>query len=201
MDPRWGPWRDRSTRWEPSEVPPVTVVAVTDGEAAYPSVPPSTLADRRRIEQRRSLALLGVDPVSVVRLGLPDSAVACHEDELVDVLTALSADAGLVVAPWIGDHHSDHEACGRAAAAAARTARCTIRHGLFWGWSLGSPVEPPFSEMTHLELSPSERRTRTQALECHQSQLTDELATPMLTTADLEPLAWPAEYYITGNAR
>ena len=125
--------------------------------------------------------------------------MARHEVELVEALTVLTADAGLIVAPWIGDHHGDHEACGRAAAAAARTTRCPVRHGLFWSWSLGSPGAPPFIEMTHLDLTPNERRTRSQALACHQSQITDDLASPMLTTADLEPLGWSAEYYVTND--
>jgi LmbE family N-acetylglucosaminyl deacetylase len=178
----------------------VTVVAVTDGEAAYPTVHPSTLADRRRVEQHRALALLGVDPAAVVRLGLPDGGVVSHEDELTAALRVIVAEAGLVVAPWIGDHHSDHEACGRAAVAAARSTSCEVRHGLFWGWSFGSPTSPSFTAMTHLELTPTERRTRLRALTCHRSQVTAELAAPMLGAADLEPLVWPAEYYISADA-
>ncbi len=51
----------------------------------------------------------------VIRLRLPDTAVAAHEDELVGLLRELCAGFGVCLAPWEGDAHADHEAAGRAA--------------------------------------------------------------------------------------
>lgn len=58
----------------------VLVVAVTDGEGSHPGSPtltPQDLAVRRDAERRRALAALGLGArAEVVRLGLPDGAVA-----------------------------------------------------------------------------------------------------------------------------
>ena len=96
----------------------VRVLAVTDGEAAYDVDEPGDLADRRRREQLAALDELGVAPDAVIRLGLPDGAVEEHVDAVVDSIAAVE-DVGLIVAPWTGDYHHDHEVVGSAARRAA----------------------------------------------------------------------------------
>lgn len=89
------------------------MVAVTDGEAAYADA--FNLAEIRRAEQQAVLQELGVDSGEITRQGLPDSAVSSREQELTAALASLVSRDTLLLAPWICDPHSDHEACGRAA--------------------------------------------------------------------------------------
>ena len=112
----------------------VSIVSVTDGERSYPSLEPSSVAAIRRAEQVSALERLGAGAGEVVRLQLPDGDVARDEDRLADRLTDLVAGSQLVVAPWRGDHHCDHEATGRAAATAAHRAGIGLAAGLFWTW-------------------------------------------------------------------
>lgn len=169
----------------------VHVIAVTDGEAAYPHLDPSALAVRRCAEQEASLGLLGVSPSSVTRLSLPDGAVADHER----IVSRAVADVGapLVVTPWIHDHHCDHEACGRAAVEAAMTSGAMVIAGLFWAWHHTDPDRLD-SRLLCLDLDASAQTSKNEAIACHVSQLHAEQ--PVLTTAFLEPATTDREYYI-----
>lgn len=169
----------------------VHVIAVTDGEAAYPHLDPSALAVRRRAEQEASLDLLGVSATSVIRLSLPDGAVADHER----IVSRAVADTGapLVVAPWIHDHHCDHEACARAAVAAAETTGAMVIAGLFWAWHHTDP-DRLTTGLLGLDLDAATRDSKHDAIACHVSQLHADQ--PVLTPAFLEPATTGREYYV-----
>ncbi|MEU3169548.1 hypothetical protein [Streptosporangium sp. NPDC006930] len=62
--------------------------------------------------------LLSLLAASGVRLGMPDTGLAAREAELTQALKEASAGFQVCLAPWEADAHSDHEAAGRAAAAA-----------------------------------------------------------------------------------
>ena len=183
----------------------VHLVAATDGEAAYDSLPRAfDIGALRRAEQERAMAALGVARSRVRRVGLPDGQVSGHENALADAIVEECRRTGceLLVAPWLFDDHPDHEACGRAAAAAAATLRIDLVYGLFWVWHRG-PVDA-FADcrLLRLEMSDVQVRRRAGALTHHRSQLTtDIVAVPMLSSADAEPICWPAEYYVAGPVR
>ncbi len=187
---------------------PVRLVAVTDGEAAYPDLPgvigPAELAELRRAEQDAAAHALGLGPGDVVRLGLADGQVEAHESELVDALGPLVADVGLVVAPWVRDHHCDHEAVGRATAEAVR--RAAAEAGgvgtptwsmVFWGWRHVDPDDAGDVEVIRLDLDAAEHAAREAAVSCHRSQVTDAVAQPpMLGPGDLAVVADAVERYV-----
>ena len=78
----------------------------------------SRLAVLRADERAAALEMLGVaGRTEVVRLQIPDAAVAEHEAELASAITALAGP--LLLSTWRHDGHPDHEATGRAAAVAA----------------------------------------------------------------------------------
>jgi LmbE family N-acetylglucosaminyl deacetylase len=176
---------------------PVTVVAVTDGEAAYPSWSDPGLAAARRDEQATALSLLGVPASSTVRLGLPDSSVAAHEDELAEHLDRLVEPGDVVVAPWRHDWHPDHEACGRAAAAVARANRCTLFGSLFWALQRLEPHDHPDVEIAGLTLTDDEAMWRWVALRAHESQFDGGRHRPILDDELVARLRQPVEYYVT----
>jgi LmbE family N-acetylglucosaminyl deacetylase len=173
----------------------IHVLAVTDGEAAYPKADRRELAARRRSEQDAALGELGVTPAAVTRLGLPDGSVADCADELRDAMVDLGR-FGLVVAPWTGDHHCDHEATGEAVRTAVALTGAALLFGLFWTWHRRLPKELIDERMVALELSPSAQQRRQQALRCHRSQFSDEYGPAQLTSNLVEPTAWEHEYYL-----
>ncbi len=168
----------------------VVVVAVTDGEAAYPAWPAPGLAATRRDEQFAALGILGVPVAQTVRLGLPDSAVAAHESELVEKLSALVEPGDIVVAPWVHDWHPDHEACGRAAQTIAARHSCTLLGSLFWALHHTDPALHPDIDLAVLELTDLESSRRHAALRAHASQFEPGGQLPILDAKLLE--AWSA---------
>lgn len=121
----------------------LTLVTATDGEGSHPGLPPdgaARLARRRAEELRSALDVLGV-PSEPVRLGLPDSGLAGHEDDLRAALADLGRDADLVVGTWAHDAHPDHEAVGRACRAldVAQVWEVPV-----WAWHWAVPGDPRF---------------------------------------------------------
>ena len=224
---RWAAVRERARTWEPPTVPtvvvvphpddealatgglirrqtargvPVVVLAVTDGEAAYPWVEHTALARLRRQEQRAALAALGLT-APARRLALPDGRVAEHEADLTDVIADHCRDAGLVVAPWTRDHHPDHEACGRAARLAAQRHGVAVAQSLFWAWHHRDPADFAQEQLLALQLSAGEQQWRWLAVACHRTQVTDEVtARQVISVRDLESLWWPTEYYVAARS-
>lgn len=179
---------------------PVTVLAVTDGEAAYPDRRLAfDLKTVRVVEQHAALERLGVDSDHIVRLGIPDGAVPDRQHDLAGTIAELAGEAGLVVSPWPQDWHSDHEACGRAALDAVRDPNVRHVHSVFWGWHHRPTSLLPPGDVLAVELEPHEYRAREQAIACHVSQVSDDLTPGLLGETDLEPSRWPTEFYVQGQ--
>jgi LmbE family N-acetylglucosaminyl deacetylase len=170
------------------------VLAVTDGEAAYPDQ--HDLGKRRRTEQERALAELGVSQRNILRLRLPDGGVAAREDELVEVLREHVTRATLLVAPWRLDPHPDHEACGRAAERVARESGAVLVSYFFWSWHYHDPEILTGLPLARFDLDTGLRAAREAALSHHHSQLESESGTPILPEVLLSPARRKFETFI-----
>lgn len=178
----------------------VRLIAVTDGGAAYPDlVPCHVLEQLRRDEQRDALDAIGIRRDAVTRLGVPDGEVSVHERLVTDAI--LQADderrIGMIVAPWEFDHHTDHEACGRAALVAARhiEGRPVLASGLFWSMLRDRPRVG--IGLRAVSLDASERSAKAHAIGCHRSQVAKIVTRrPVLTSAELAVARWPREHYV-----
>ncbi|MDJ0463780.1 PIG-L family deacetylase [Streptomyces sp. H27-C3] len=137
----------------------VTVVAITDGEASHPDSRVLTTRELVRIraaETRAALAELGAKDSTVVRLHVPDTGVTTYEDDVAAQLAPLVHGADLVVAPWTGDVHGDHEAAGRAAVRAAASAEvpCWLYPVWMWHWATPGDVRVPWERAARIALPP-----------------------------------------------
>ena len=163
----------------------VTVIAVTNGEHAYSEN--SGLEKTRRQEQEQALHVLCKARAKLVRLCLVDSDVAASEAYLTEALTFFVSSDTHVIAPWFGDFHPDHEACGRAAESVARKANARLSHYLFWTWHRGTPATIEGLDLRSYALSDALQRTKLRALECHRSQLEHPSGEPILPHNLLAP--------------
>ncbi|MGW4370521.1 PIG-L deacetylase family protein [Nocardia takedensis] len=121
----------------------VTILAVTDGESSHPGSPthpPATLRAIRRRESATAAEILGV--ARVVRLALPDGAVADHEAALTDLVGDHLTSGVTLAVPLHRDGHPDHEAAARAGAVAARTHRARLLEYPIWMWHWSHPADP-----------------------------------------------------------
>lgn len=173
---------------------PVTVVAVTDGEAAYPGA--TNLATIRKAEQENALAVLGVHPSSIVRLGLSDSQVAAHEKQLTELLLPVISADTFVVTPWVLDWHPDHEACGRAVVEVCRQRGAEMISYMFWTWHGKTMESLDFVALRRFELDSSLQAEKQQALTHHRSQLEHASDEPILPERLLLPARRSFEIFI-----
>jgi LmbE family N-acetylglucosaminyl deacetylase len=154
----------------------VAVVSVSDGGAAEPGTSPSQrirLESLRRRELRRATEVLGIRaPMS---LGLPDGQLADHEDGLTESLAVIlekAAPGTWCAATWRGDGHPDHEAVGRAAAAACARTGTTLLEYPVWMWHWASPTDPavPWDRARSVRASPWALHRKHLAAQCFRSQ-------------------------------
>lgn len=174
----------------------VMVVAVTDGEASHRGDPAWTaerLAAARREESAAGLRRLLPEPPEMLRLVLPDSAVASEAARLRDALVGALRPSDVVVTTWRFDGHPDHEAAGAAAAQATETAGCRLVEAPVWMWHWATPGDPrvPWERLRSLAVPASTREHRAEALAAHASQLEPRGngEGPVLTPAILKRLA------------
>lgn len=174
----------------------VIVAAVTDGENAYPDFP--GLGDLRSCEQRDALSRLGVGAENIVRLKLPDSDVSSQEQLLVEQLMPLVSRSTSIVAPWRGDFHPDHEACGRAAEEVARRTGAGLTSYFFWTWHRGTAGSLQGLPLRSFPLRDEWLQAKSEALLCHQSQLVRESGDPILPESLLAPARRTFEVFSIG---
>lgn len=171
----------------------IKVIAVTDGENAYSNeINPGPI---RRQEQTEALEVLGVDTGHIIRLALPDREVSRHENRLIELLAPLVDDRCHVVAPWTGDFHPDHEACGRAAERVARQTGANLSFYFFWTWHRGTPEVLSSLHLRIFPLDVTAINRKAEALRKHRSQLTHPSGEPILPEYLLGPTRWPYEVF------
>jgi LmbE family N-acetylglucosaminyl deacetylase len=120
---------------------PPAVAILTDGSASHPcsrSYPPERLAALRETEARAALSILGLPAGKLFFLREPDTKLAGRGaviDRLCDI--ARLADCRMVIGPWAGDPHCDHEAAAAIAeAVAARGGDTLLADASTVGWRL-----------------------------------------------------------------
>lgn len=152
------------------------LVMVTDGEASHPdssAVRPAELAAVRRAETEAGLAALGAQDAQVIRLGLPDSGVDKHTEELAERLTPLVGGFDVCASPWSLDAHADHEAVGQAARAACRSAGTALVQYPVWMWHWAGPDDQrvPWDRAARIDLPDWASDRKRRAIACQASQV------------------------------
>lgn len=153
----------------------VDVVVATDGSASHPGSPthtPGDLATLRAREVADALAVLAPEG-RLHLLGLRDGALTDDDVALTNSLVEVVGSGGvrcLLVCPWVGDRHPDHEAAARASARAGWRTDAQVWQVPLWAWSWGDPDTLPWDSAHLVALPPVVRRAKTRALAQHRSQ-------------------------------
>lgn len=173
----------------------VQVVTVSDGGAAYPGRSEAGRAELeavRRAEVRRSMGLLGAsEPIT---LGMPDGELSRHQQRLTERIAQLLAEfppGRWCAATWRGDGHPDHEAVGRAAAAAAAATGAVLVEYPVWMWHWARPDDPavPWRRVRRVSLTDEAVNLKRRAVQCFTSQTQPtQHADPVLPLAVLDRL-------------
>jgi LmbE family N-acetylglucosaminyl deacetylase len=168
-----------------------TLALGADGEAAYPEDHHGRekLGQTRRDELITASACLRLP--RPIFLGIPDGEVAANEDRLEVELEAVLAESqpgAWCAATWRGDGHPDHEATGRAAAAASKDVPAVFIEYPVWMWHWALPDDPAVSwdSARRVSLTSRDLATKADALQCFSSQLERTTGPPLLPTAVVE---------------
>jgi LmbE family N-acetylglucosaminyl deacetylase len=157
-------------RWSARQDREVVVVAVTDGEASHARstlVTPAALRQRRAAERDDALGRLGLDEVTVHRLGEPDQGCGERVAAIADAIRSLVAPGDVVIAPSRGDRHPDHVAACRASRRAARHVVDEIWEAPTWALVHGTAGAPS----TAFELDAEAWVAKCDAVAAYRSQL------------------------------
>ena len=157
----------------------VEVLLCTAGEASHPdskTVSPAQLGSTRVNEFGAALAALG-HTGNWRFLGLPDSGLAGHAEEIAArVREAASLHAGppeqvVIVAPYRGDGHADHDALGAAAAEVAREGGHALLEYPIWYWLWATPSHSEWESWVRFPLDPGAQAAKAAAMRAHATQV------------------------------
>ena len=172
----------------------VTVVSVTDGEAAFPDW--KGLALVRREELKEALRKLCLPHVAVVRVGLPDGRVREHANRLRNALLALLEPPVTLVAPYEHDGHPDHDAVGEVCCALARAHGVTLARYPVWTWHHADPASLRGARWGKFPLTLETRRAKARAVQCFASQLQPPGQRPIVPPHVLSHFDRPYEAFL-----
>jgi len=161
----------------------LTVVAITDGDAAYHPQGDPVLARLRGFEQTSALVHLGLEEDQILRCNLPDRWVHKHESALSQRLVELidmNGPTTTVIAPWRFDFHSDHESVGRAAERATKQTGAALVRWFWWSWHRRTVSELLALPLMKFQLEPNWLRLKLAAIAEHRSQLGEDAILPEL---------------------
>jgi LmbE family N-acetylglucosaminyl deacetylase len=146
----------------------VTVLSVTDGEAAHPGWQGLDIVRRRELE--RALATLCSRPIATVRLALPDGGVWGTATQLIDALRDLSRSRPTLIAPYERDGHPDHEAVAAACLAVADDLGLPIARYPIWAWHHALPADFAPKRWGKFLLDSGAQAAKCAAMACFASQ-------------------------------
>lgn len=172
----------------------VTVISVTDGEAADRSHPQLDLV--RRGELRDALRKLSSVHVKMERLGLPDGRVREHRNRLRNGILRHVDASGTIIAPYERDGHPDHETVGQVCLDIAQTEGISIARYPVWTWHHTEPETLKTSRWGRFPLSPAAQRAKKRALESFGSQMRPQRGLPIVPPHLLEHFHRPYEAFL-----
>jgi LmbE family N-acetylglucosaminyl deacetylase len=137
---------------------PVTVISVTDGDAAD--------ARLRRRELRSALQILGGGRIQVESLGLAYGGVAASRSLLGDFLNEQITQGSTLIAPLESDGHPDHAVVGRVCRRIARLRNVPLVRYPILGWQRLKPAAFRGAAWGRFELHPRILAVKSLAMRC-----------------------------------
>jgi LmbE family N-acetylglucosaminyl deacetylase len=172
----------------------VTVLSVTDGEAAYPDW--KGLDRIRRREVRDALSVLVPQTVSTRHLSIPDGKVAASKARLSEAIDRQLSGNTLLIAPYERDGHPDHDATGDVCSEIARLRKATLWRYPIWIWQHGFPERFADQPLRRFMLDEATREAKARALGCFTSQMRPFGREPIVPAHVLKYFTRPYEVFL-----
>jgi LmbE family N-acetylglucosaminyl deacetylase len=147
----------------------VSVLSVTDGEAAYPDW--RGLGPIRRRELEDALSVLTPHTVTTKHLSIPDGRVDRYRATLIDAIDRRLSGSTLLVAPYERDGHPDHDATGEVCCEIARVRGLTLWRYPIWSWHHSTPGRFAGKSWGRFALDAAAIQAKARAISCFTSQM------------------------------
>lgn len=178
----------------------VRIVAVTDGEASHghsPGWSPERLARERPLESQHALECPGL-AAEVIRLGLPDGALAVYRRSIAQSLAPHCERGDLLLTTWRGDGHPDYTATALACEIAARQTDAKLIEVPVWAWHWAKPNDSrlPWERARMHKLDAKTMHRKQLAVQAFHSQLEPDHSTgrpSVLSATTVERVSRPFE--------
>jgi len=172
----------------------VTILSVTDGEAAYPDW--NGLGKLRRREVVTALNVLAPVNLAPVHLGVPDGRITEHTSSLRAAIDDLSSSTTLIVGPYERDGHPDHDAAGEACREIASRRGLTLWRYPIWTWHHTTPEAFTDMRWGRLMLDAGTVQAKTDAMTCFDSQMRPTGRAPIVPNHVLPYFTRPYEAFL-----
>jgi LmbE family N-acetylglucosaminyl deacetylase len=172
----------------------VTVLSVTDGEAAYPDW--KGLDRIRRREVRDALSVLVPQTVCTRHLSIPDGKVDRNRATLSDAIDRRLSRNAVLVAPYESDGHPDHDATGEVCCEIARLRNVTLWRYPIWVWHHASPEQFAGQPLGRFVLDEATKEAKAQAMSCFTSQMRPLARVPIVPGHVLQYFTRPYEVFL-----
>ena len=172
----------------------ITLLSVTDGEAAYPDW--QGLNRIRRREVSDALSVLAPQTVSTYHLSIPDGQVDRHRASLFDAIDRRILGKTLLVAPYERDGHPDHDATGEVCCEIARLRTVTLWRYPIWVWHHGTPELFGGKTWGRFMLDAATVKAKARAISCFTSQLRPLGREPIVPSHVLPYFTRPYEAFL-----
>ena len=171
----------------------VTILSLTDGEAAYPQW--RRLGQVRREELKDALQVLSPSPVLTVRLGIADGHVGDHPCKLRGAIVSLLAPNTTLIAPYEHDGHPDLEAAGRVCGEMTRALSLSAARYPIWAWHHADPGSMA-GLWRRFPLSGASQAAKSDAVNCFASQMTPYRRAPLFPEHIIRYFTRPYEAFL-----
>jgi LmbE family N-acetylglucosaminyl deacetylase len=172
----------------------VTILSLTDGEAAYPHW--RRLARVRREELKEAVHILSAEPVLIVRLGIPDGRVADAAGRLRGALVSLVVPGTTLIAPYENDGNPDHNAAGRITCEMSRNLGLPVVRYPIWTWHHGDPSALAGLAWRRFSLSEEAQAAKADAVRCFASQTSPYKRAPIFPDHIIRYFERPYETFL-----
>jgi LmbE family N-acetylglucosaminyl deacetylase len=172
----------------------VTVLSVTDGEAAYPDW--EGLDRIRRREVRDALSVLVPQTVATRHLSIPDGKVDENRAALSDAIERQLSGNTLLIAPYERDGHPDHDTTGEVCCEVAGLRNVTLWRYPIWVWHHGFPQRFADQPLGRFMLDEATREAKARAMSCFASQMRPLGREPIVPAHVLQYFTRPYEVFL-----
>jgi len=172
----------------------VTLLSVTDGEAAYPDW--RDLRKVRRRELKDALWLLAPQ-ITTEHLNIPDGQVSKSREALFNAISRRLTPSTVLVAPYERDGHPDHDATGAVCCEIARLRGVTVWRYPIWTWHHGTPEQFAGTVPHRFLLDATTQHVKARAVSCFASQIRPICRIPIVPAHVLPYFSRPYEVFLT----